>query len=98
MSQTTTTAENVTKPVQDARQTTIPPRRAWTGGDGPRALGTLGIERRTVSEFFREQVTIWRDFWHDMPDRDTLRIFWNRARHDAHATHRPRSTWETSNE
>jgi hypothetical protein len=69
-------------------------RKAASGGDAPRPLGELGRdERRTVSEFFREQVRTWLAFWHDMPNRDTLRILWNRARYDAHATHKPAPTW-----
>lgn len=62
---------------------------AWTGGSAPRPIGTIGRwERQIVTSLFREQVDRWRGFWEDSPSRDTLRTFWRRARHDAHATAR----------
>ena len=64
---------------------------------GPRPLVHIGAdERATVSDLFRDQVRTWIDFWHDFPSHDTLKIFWNRARWDAHALLRPRSTWESA--
>lgn len=62
---------------------------AWTGGTAPRPIGTVGRdERHAISYLFREQVTTWAGFWGDFPDRPTLRVFWNRARYDAHASFR----------
>lgn len=63
---------------------------AWTGGSDARPIEQVtGLERRCVRSLFRQQVIMWREFWKDRPDRDLLRIFWNRARLDAHATYRP---------
>ncbi len=63
--------------------------RAWTGGSRPAPLADLPAdERKTVSAFFREQLADWRLAWGELPDADTLRTFWRRARYDAHATHR----------
>lgn len=65
---------------------------AWTGGSAPdpivtRARNSRGREfRRIRRELFREQVTIWREYWGDSPDHHTIRIFWNRAQHDAWST------------
>jgi hypothetical protein len=62
--------------------------RAWMGGDRPQPLAALSqAERRDVSVFFQEQCRIYSDYWGDLP-RDAQRTFWNRARYDAHATHR----------
>jgi hypothetical protein len=64
-------------------------RKAWTGGSKPLPILELGREeRRYVSFLFREQLTIWHDYWGDYPNNDTRHIFWNRARFDAHATFR----------
>lgn len=63
--------------------------RAWTGGSLPERLSVIGPqERTTVRAFFREQLADWHTAWGDLPDADTLRVFWKRARFDAHATHR----------
>lgn len=62
---------------------------AWTGGTAPKPL--LGIskkERGLVSYLFQEQVMIWLDYWKVKVPLDVCRIFWNRARHDAHSTFR----------
>lgn len=67
-------------------------RIAWTGGDVPRRGITLadspyGRQYRSIRhELFREALTDWRDYWHDLPDRDTRKILWNRASLDAWAT------------
>ncbi len=63
--------------------------KAWTGGTGPRPWSDVeGFERVYVSALFAEQVADWIECWGNMPEMDTARIFWNRARHDAHATAR----------
>lgn len=62
--------------------------RAWTGGSTPAPLSlTSPEERATVRAFFREQVADYVAYWGSI-GRDHLRLFWGRARHDAHATHR----------
>ena len=62
---------------------------AWAGGSSPRPIGTIGRwERDIVTALFREQWNTFTAFWGSAPDHDTARIFWNRARHDAHATGR----------
>lgn len=62
---------------------------AWTGGSSPAKPSTLPrwqvAYRRAL---FREQVNTFRRFWGDMPNADTLRIFFRRAAGDAHATFR----------
>lgn len=66
-----------------------PSFRAWTGGSNPKPLlGLDGDERALVSKLFRDQFILYFTFWKDKPTRDTLRIFWRRARYDAHATFR----------
>lgn len=61
--------------------------KAWTGGSDPRPLSEItGFEREYVSALFAEQVTEWVECWGDLPKMDTVRLFWDRARHDAHAT------------
>lgn len=78
-------ASTLSRPVIVGRQTYT--RAAWTGGCRPRPLLLIGPEEaRLVRFFFREQMQEWNDFWGDWPDKDTRRIFWGRARFDAHAT------------
>lgn len=60
------------------------PVKAWTGGPPPPPLSPTLRSVRTA--LFREQVGDWRAFWGDAPDRSTLRLFFNRATHDADAT------------
>ncbi len=63
--------------------------RAWTGGSTPVPLSQVSAaERRTVTAFFREQLSDWASAWSDCPPADVMRTFWRRARFDAHATHR----------
>lgn len=65
-----------------------PQHKAWTGGSAPRPLPEVSRdERRYISHLFREQCETFRAFWGDLPG-DVRRIFWNRARYDAHATFR----------
>lgn len=60
---------------------------AWMGGSSPKKLSTLSHkERGLVSFLFAEQVAAYSGGWGEFPNLDVCRIFWNRARHDAHAT------------
>lgn len=60
---------------------------AWMGGSRPKKFSDCSsAERNTVSYLFREQVAIFNQFWGSMPEMDILRIYWKRARYDAHAT------------
>lgn len=62
---------------------------AWTGGSRPRPLLELTKGERTyVSYLFRQQMSTWLDFWFAPMPLDVARIFWKRARYDAHATYR----------
>jgi hypothetical protein len=67
--------------------TVKPPRVAWTGGSPPPAYTVSPPGRRLlISEIFREQLQDFIYYWHELPNLDTARISWNRAKHDAHAT------------
>jgi len=69
---------------------------AWTGGTPPAPLMTIDrAERSMLKFFFGDQIIDWRNYYNDDPPRDVLRIFWNRARHDAHATRRQQTRKET---
>lgn len=62
---------------------------AWTGGSRPRPLRDLPFgERQYVSYLFRQQVRTWSTYWFAPVPGDIARIFWRRARYDAHATYR----------
>lgn len=68
---------------------TTPYRITWTGGSRPAHSSAITrTESQLRRELFREQVETFSGYWGDAPNRDTLRIFFNRARYDAHATHR----------
>ena len=72
---------------------TIEDHVAWTEGSSPTALSTIcDEERKIVSFFFRDQVTTWTSYWNEPIPRDICRIFWRRARYDAHATMRHRKS------
>lgn len=68
------------------------PRIAWTGGDVPRrgiclADSPFGRRyRRVRSYYFQEQLVTWIQYWKDLPNKDTRKIFWNRASLDSWAT------------
>ena len=60
---------------------------AWTGGTSPEKYKAISVlEKQLVSIFFRSEINCFRNYWGDFPDKDTRAIFWNRAKHDAHAT------------
>ncbi len=64
-------------------------RVAWMGGTHPKPLKDIDPRERTmVSFYFREQMKVWTDYWQDNCPKDTRKVFWNRARHDAHASRR----------
>jgi len=68
---------------------TLLPVIAWTGGSKPLPVPLISHEERKILVFlFQEQIIKYLNYWHDYPDDDTVRIFWNRARYDAHATMR----------
>lgn len=65
------------------------PTIAWTGGCRPRPLSEISTdERATVKRLFREQAEVWTDYWCETLPFDIGRLFWRRARYDAHATFR----------
>jgi hypothetical protein len=62
---------------------------AWMGGSRPRPLLELDQDERCyVSFLFRQQMQTWTKYWHAPVPPETARIFWKRARYDAHATYR----------
>lgn len=62
----------------------------WTGGSRPNKPSKVTQAETSVRSYlFREQIEAFRKYWGDYPDRDTLRIYFRRARMDAHA-HRAR--------
>jgi hypothetical protein len=64
---------------------------AWTGGDRPGPYASLSLpEKKYVSGLFKDQIRCWKNYWQggENPPWDTLRIFYKRARYDAHATFR----------
>lgn len=61
--------------------------RAWTGGSAPADLSAVSeAEYSLVMRLYNAQIETFRSFWGDDPKDDTLKIYLNRARHDAHAT------------
>lgn len=63
------------------------PLIAWTGGSSPRKPSQMSsVEASFVKYLFRQQVATFRAYWKDAPNRDTLGIFWRRARGDAWAS------------
>ncbi len=62
---------------------------AWMGGSRPRPLLELSqYERLYVTYLFRQQMRTWSGYWSTRAPIDVCRIFWKRARYDAHATYR----------
>ena len=62
---------------------------AWMGGSRPKPITECSVEEiALVSALFRDQFKTYYEYWKDYPSRDVARLFWNRARHDAHATTR----------
>lgn len=67
---------------------------AWTGGSPPRKfLQCSKGERAVRSRIFRDHMKICHDYWGDYLGLnesvlETARIYYNWARHDAHATFR----------
>lgn len=73
--------------------------KAWTGGSSPLPLSKVTKkERGLISNLFREQLIDWSRYWRGGVIRSSAdqtpsvlsvaRIFWKRARYDAHATFR----------
>lgn len=70
---------------------------AWMGGSKPNKLSSIDSrERQMVSIFFQEQMYHFIRYWESYPDKDTTRLFWNRARHDAHSSRREELSNEVS--
>lgn len=70
-------------------ETNTRPLIAWTGGCRPAKPSAISPLQAGVQKYlFSEQVVTFRKYWGDSPNWDTLRIFFNRARYDAHATFR----------
>lgn len=62
---------------------------AWTGGSRPAKPSEVGQMQAGLQKYlFSEQVVTFLRYWGDSPNWDTLRIFYGRARYDAHATFR----------
>lgn len=73
------------------------PRIAWTGGSSPKPLSEISVsEIQLVRILFFEQCLTFERYWKDFPDKSVRKIFWGRARGDAHATLRnPKDCGET---
>jgi hypothetical protein len=62
---------------------------SWMGGSRPaKPTHTPSVEYTLASILFRDALHDFADYWHEMPDRDTLRTLYRRARFDAHASFR----------
>lgn len=60
---------------------------AWTGGSMPADFGTVSdLEQHLVYALLTAQLAGYRAFWGAEPSDDVKRVYWNRARYDAHAT------------
>lgn len=80
----------------------VHPPKAWTGGGDPRTWAHLSAvstgwsaycmearaERAYALQMYRDAIEAFRNTWETFPDRDTLAMFFRRARMDAHATYR----------
>lgn len=61
---------------------------AWMGGSRPNQLSTVSpAEAAKCRELFQEQATIYIQAWGNLPP-EIARLFWKRARYDAHASAR----------
>ena len=61
----------------------------WMGGSPPRPFPEISVEEyQYAMEIYFDDVRIWEDYWSERVSRDLADLFWNRARHDAHATFR----------
>jgi len=65
-------------------------RIAWMGGSTPPPDLYKNCQdyRDLTLLFYEEQVSDFAEYWGDMPDQDTKKIFWNRATGDAWSTYR----------
>lgn len=62
---------------------------AWMGGSRPAPLSDISRGERTrVSLLFLAQYREFADYWGEAAEFAVCRIFWKRARYDAHATYR----------
>jgi hypothetical protein len=59
------------------------------GGSRPAKPSSVSAAESSIQKaLFGQQVITFRHYWKFEPEWDTLRIFFNRARYDAHATMR----------
>lgn len=68
---------------------------AWMGGSRPNPwLSTSCDERKKTCQLFREQCGYYLEAWGNLlppspgSHFEMARLFWNRARYDAHASYR----------
>lgn len=60
---------------------------AYRGGSEPKNFHDCNeLEINLINALNKAQIEASRAFWGKEPDQEMRRIFWNRARHDAHAT------------
>jgi hypothetical protein len=63
------------------------PIKSWTGGSYAAGIQEVPADEfLLILELYREQVATWEKYWGDKPDNAMKKLFWNRARQDAHAT------------
>ncbi len=68
---------------------------AWMGGSSPDNYKNVSLlEKMLISAEFRCQIMAFKRYWGNYPDLSTCRTFWNRARHDVHATLRSEDNQE----
>ncbi len=64
----------------------------WMGGSSPLPVIEISVEEYAYAmELYFEQREEYRAYWKDhgrQHEQDYAEMFWNRARHDAHATYR----------
>lgn len=64
--------------------------KRWMGGSvPPEGFPATPDEIALYEKLLNEQLEVWRGYWGDEPDADTLETFKGRARYDAWATLRP---------
>ena len=67
---------------------------AWTGGSAPRPVPDISVEEyQYAMELYFADREEFRAYWKDYglgDEKEYNDMFWNRARHNAHATFRKR--------
>ncbi len=69
---------------------THPKHVTWMGGSVPRPYPEVAgsPEGAYVARLFQDEVNVWESHWGDKCAVDMRKVFWGRARYDAHATYR----------